>query len=86
MITIVNEIRAIVKKQLGEGAPGVPDDASLRDDFWLDSLDMLDIALSIEERFNVDIPADKASRLLTIRDFAAFVARALGKTPAAIGA
>ncbi len=47
-----NKIRALIAKYLGIDAARVTDEAHLRNDFGLDSLDQLELLILIEEEFS----------------------------------
>ena len=73
MATIFERIKAIVVEQLGvEGADVVPT-ASFVEDLGADSLDLVELMMSLEEEFSggsrkVEIPDEAAERIVTIQD------------------
>lgn len=46
----------------------VVDNASLADDLGADSLDLVELIMSMEEEFDVEIPDDDAERIATVSD------------------
>jgi acyl carrier protein len=47
--------------------------SSFVDDLKADSLDQVELMMAIEEAFNVDIPDDEASKIMTIADAVDYV-------------
>jgi acyl carrier protein len=73
MIDIAAEIRDILVFHLGVEEARVTDDARLAEDLGADSLDLVEILMSCEEKFGVDIPNRMASRFTTVGDAVRFV-------------
>ena len=48
-------------------------DADIREDFDLDSLDMVDIIMDIEDEFSVEISEDILEKLVTVRDVVEYI-------------
>ena len=86
MTDIAAEIRDILVFHLGVEEGLLTDDARLADDLGADRLDLVEIAMSCEERFDVDIPNHVAAGLATVGDAVRFVqaqlARSTGAGPA----
>lgn len=65
------EIREVVLEILHEIAPdenldGLQDDVSFREQLELDSMDFLDIVMSLRKRYRVQIPEDDYPNLATM--------------------
>ena len=48
-------------------------DANIREDFDLDSLDMVDIIMDIEDEFGVEIAEDALESLITVKDVVDYI-------------
>jgi acyl carrier protein len=70
---IAAEIKDILVFHLGAEERLLTDDARLLDDLGADRLDLVEIAMSCEERFDVDIPNHVAIGLATVGDAIRFV-------------
>ena len=70
---VAAEIRDILVFHLGAEEGLLTDDARLVDDLGADRLDLVEIAMSCEERFDVDIPNQVAVGLATVGDAVRFV-------------
>ncbi|MFN0073206.1 MAG: acyl carrier protein [Chloroflexota bacterium] len=61
-------LRKIIAEQLSVTEEEVTTDASFIDDLNADSLDLVELIMSLEEEFNVKIPDDDAEKIRTVRD------------------
>ena len=82
MTDIAAEIRDILVFHLGVEEGLLTDDARLADDLGADRLDLVEIAMSCEERFDVDIPNHVAAGLATVGDAVRFVQAQLARSTA----
>jgi acyl carrier protein len=80
---IAAEIKDILVFHLGAEEGLLTDDARLVDDLGADRLDLVEIAMSCEERFDVDIPNHAAIGLATVGDAVRFVQAQVAATTAA---
>ncbi len=55
-----------VLKDRGFDVNEVSEDASLTDDLGLDSLDLVDLTMDIEEKFGISIPDEDLPKLSTV--------------------
>lgn len=73
MATIFERLKKVVVEQLGVEAEEVVPTASLVDDLEADSLDLVELRMSLEEEFStpsrkIEIPDDDAEKVVTIQD------------------
>ncbi len=73
MATIFEQIKAIVVEQLGVEGKDVLPTASFVEDLGADSLDLVELIMSMEEKFStparkVEIPDEDAEKIVTIQD------------------
>jgi len=71
--TIFERIKAIVVEQLGAEEAEVVPTASFVEDLGADSLDLVELIMSLEEGFSnpsrkVEIPDEDAEKIITIQD------------------
>ncbi|MBO4862837.1 MAG: acyl carrier protein [Eubacterium sp.] len=43
-------------------------DTSFKDDLAIDSLDLYDLVMALEEEFNIEMPQEKAAEIETVED------------------
>ncbi len=73
MATIFERIKAIVVEQLGVEEKEVIPTASFVEDLGADSLDLVELIMSLEEEFSnpthkIEIPDEVAEKIITIQD------------------
>ncbi len=73
MATIYERLKKIVVEQLGVEAEEVVPTASFVDDLGADSLDLVELIMSLEEEFSnssgkVEIPDEDAEKIATVQD------------------
>jgi len=71
--TIFERLKKVVMEQLGVEAEEVVPTASLVDDLGADSLDLVELTMSLEEEFStpsrkIEIPDDDAEKVVTVQD------------------
>lgn len=79
------EIRDILVFHLGVEEARLADEARLVEDLGADSLDLVEIVMSCEEKFSVDIPTRAAARLATVGDAVRLVEARLAGLLAEVG-
>ena len=65
---IENTIRELIAKQLDLPISKVTDDKKFIEDLDADSLDTVEIIISIEDEFNIEIDDDNAEQIITVGD------------------
>lgn len=73
MIMTFEKLRAIICDQLELEEDDVTLDSDIVKDFDADSLDMVDIVMSIEDEFGVEIPDDALETMTLIRDVVDYI-------------
>jgi len=73
MPTVFERIKKIVVEQLGVEEAEVVPSASFVDDLGADSLDLVELIMSLEEEFSnpgqkVEIPDEDAEKIVTVQD------------------
>jgi len=66
-------IQSIVADQLGVDIADVTKDASILDDLGADSLDVVELVMTLEDNFDIDVPDEAVEELRTIGDVQRFV-------------
>ena len=73
MATVFERVKRIVVEQLGADDKDVVPSASFVDDLGADSLDLVELIMSLEEEFSnpsrkVEIPDEDAQKIITVQD------------------
>ena len=66
-------IKTIVADQLGVEISEVTKDASILDDLGADSLDVVELVMTLEETFDIEVPDEAIEEMRTIGDVQRFV-------------
>lgn len=66
-------VQKIICEQLEIDSHLVTKDASISGDLGADSLDLVDLSMSIEEEFNLEVPDDVLDHVRTVGDIVKFI-------------
>ena len=66
-------VQKIICEQLEIDSHLVTEDASISGDLGADSLDLVDLSMSIEEEFNLEVPDDVIDHVRTVGDIVKFI-------------
>ncbi len=67
-IIMLEKMRSIISEQLGVDENNIDLNTSFKDDLDADSLDLFELIMAIEDKFNVEIPSDDVANLDTVED------------------
>lgn len=70
---LTEEICAIIEERLGVAASEITPEKSLINDLGADSLDSVELIMSIEQKFDISIPEDAAENIKTVGDIIDYV-------------
>ena len=62
------DIQEVVAEQLSIGKDEIKEDTKFSEDLGADSLDVVELVMALEEKFDIEIPDDDAEKLLTPKD------------------
>lgn len=64
---IANRVREIITENLGCDEDEVTDNASLIDDLGADSLDVVELVMSLEQEYELEISDEDAENIVTVK-------------------
>ncbi len=67
-MSIEDKVKKIIAEKLSVDLEEVVPEASFVDDLGADSLDLVELIMSMEEEFDVEIPDEDAEKLVTVKD------------------
>ena len=70
---VLEKVTEILCDQLDVDAEKVTMEASITDDLGADSLDVVDLVMSLEEEFDVEIPDEEVENIKTVGDIVKFI-------------
>jgi acyl carrier protein len=71
--TAFDQVKGIIVEQLGVSPDEVGEEASFQEDLNADSLDLVELIMSMEDKFGVKIPDEDAEKILTVSDAVDYV-------------
>jgi acyl carrier protein len=72
-MSIEDKVKKIIAEKLSVDLDEVVPEASFVDDLGADSLDLVELIMSMEEEFDIDIPDEQAEKLVTVKDAFDFI-------------
>ena len=70
---VFDKVKEILCDQLDVDEDAVTLDASIIDDLGADSLDIVDLVMSLEEEFDLEIPDDQVENIKTVGDIVKYI-------------
>ena len=66
-MSVEEKVRKVVATQMDKGVDEVKNESSFIDDLGADSLDTVELVMSLEEEFDIEISDDEAENILTVQ-------------------
>lgn len=70
---ILDEIKEILAEQLDISADTIELSSNLADDLGADSLDAIDVVMSIEDQYSIEVPDEIIQEMKTVEDIVNFI-------------
>ena len=70
---VFEKIQKIICAQFDVDPSRVTLESSILDDFQADSLDIVDLAMSIEDAFDIEVPDEELEKIKTVADIVKFI-------------
>jgi len=67
-MAVEQKVKQIIVEQLGVDESQVDNTASFVEDLGADSLDIVELVMAFEEAFEIEIPAEDAEKITTVKD------------------
>lgn len=68
-----DEVKAVVVEQLSIEAESVKMESKIIEDLGADSLDVVELIMALEEKFEIEIPDSDAEKLIKIEDVVNYI-------------
>ena len=72
-MSVADQVKEIIVKQLGVNAEEVNEDASFVEDLGADSLDTVELVMELEKEFNMEISDEEAADMVTVGQAIKFI-------------
>lgn len=67
-MSVEEKVKNIIVEQLGVDVESVTPEASFIDDLGADSLDIVELVMTMEEEFDLEIPDEDAEKIKSVND------------------
>lgn len=72
-MAVFDDVKAVVVEQLNVSADEVKPESKFVEDLGADSLDVVELVMALEEKFDVEIPDDQAEKIQTVQNAVDFI-------------
>lgn len=63
---MLEKVKEILAEQLGIDTAEITEETTFKEDLGVDSLDLFELVMALEEEFNVEIPSEELEGLTTV--------------------
>ncbi|MGN0263084.1 MAG: acyl carrier protein [Oliverpabstia sp.] len=63
---MLEEMKEIIAEQLNCDEDMITEETSFKDDLGVDSLDLFELVMSLEEKYEIEIPSEELTELTTV--------------------
>ncbi|MDO9566588.1 MAG: acyl carrier protein [Candidatus Desulfaltia sp.] len=74
-MSVEDKVKKIIAEKLSVDLNEVVPEASFVDDLGADSLDLVELIMSMEEAFDIEIDDEDAEKMLTVKDAMEYIAK-----------
>ncbi|MDD6056152.1 acyl carrier protein [Helicobacter sp. MIT 11-5569] len=75
-MAVFDDVKAVVVEQLNVNEGEVKPESKFVDDLGADSLDVVELVMALEEKFEIEIPDEEAEKIQTVGDVVAYIEKA----------
>ena len=72
-MAIFDDVKAVIVEQLSVNADEVKLESKFVDDLGADSLDVVELDMELESKFDVEIPDEEAEKISTVKDVVDYI-------------
>jgi len=72
-MALLDDVKEVVVEQLNVDVAEVKEESKFVEDLGADSLDVVELVMALEEKFDVEIPDDEAEKIQTVGDAIKFI-------------
>lgn len=62
------ELKSLIAEELSIDESKITEEASFKEDLGTDSLDLFELVMTLEEKFDIEIPSEDLEKLVTVGD------------------
>jgi len=72
-MAVFEDVKEVVVEQLNVNADEVKLESKFVEDLGADSLDVVELVMALEEKFEIEIPDDEAEKIATVKDVVDYI-------------
>jgi acyl carrier protein len=72
-LALFEEVRDVIVKELGVPESKVTESATYQGDLGADSLDVVELVMAFEEKFDIEIPEEDAEKIQTVGETVKYI-------------
>ena len=72
-MAVAESVKKLISEQLNRPVEEITDDKEVVKDLGADSLDVVEMLMGLEEKFNITVPEDEAVNIKTVGDIIALI-------------
>ena len=72
-MTVFEKLQAIIADQLELDAETITPDSNVLDDLGADSLDVVDLIMSVEDEFGIEVPDEALEDIRTVEEMVKYI-------------
>lgn len=70
---VFDKVKELISEQLDVDEEKIVSEANIQDDLGADSLDVVDLVMSLEEEFDIEIPDEAVANIKTVGDIVKYI-------------
>lgn len=70
---IIEKVKELLAEQLGIDTKTINDDSNILEDLGADSLDIIEMLMTLEDEYGVTIPDDQINQVKTVKEVAELI-------------
>jgi acyl carrier protein len=75
-MALFDEVKEVIVEQLNVASEEVKPEAKFVEDLGADSLDVVEMIMALEEKFEIEIPDSDAEKIQTVQDVVDYIEKA----------
>ena len=72
-MALFDDVKAVVVEQLNVNPDEVKEDSKFVEDLGADSLDVVELVMALEEKFDIEIPDTDAEKIVTVGNAMSYI-------------
>ncbi|MBZ7985222.1 acyl carrier protein [Campylobacter sp. Cr9] len=72
-MSIFEDVKKVIVEELGADEASITPDAKIIEDLGADSLDVVELIMALEEKFDISIPDEDGQKIATVDDIVKYI-------------